>query len=132
VKLEHASILYVEDEPFLRESMGAWFKQKTGRAFCAEHGAEALEILAANKIDLVITDVRMPVMDGITLIKRINQATTPRPHVILLTGFSDVSLRQAYDLGVGAVLEKPIDREELLDVMQRGLIGLYKLREKKA
>ena len=123
MKLEEASILYVEDEPFLRESMGAWFKQRTGRAFCAEHGAEALEILAANKIDLVVSDVRMPVMDGITLVKKINQASTPRPHVILITGFSDVSLRQARDLGIDALLEKPIDREELLDVLQRSLIA---------
>jgi CheY-like chemotaxis protein len=124
VKLEHASILYVEDEPLLRESMGAWFKQKSERTFCAEHGAEALEILAANKIDLVVSDVRMPVMDGITLVKKINQAGTRRPRVILITGFSDVSLRQASDLGIDAVLEKPIDRKKLLDAVQRILIGL--------
>jgi CheY-like chemotaxis protein len=72
--LEQASILYVEDEPFLRESMAAWLKQKAERVFCAEHGAEALEILAANKIDLVVSDVRMPVMDGITLVKKINSS----------------------------------------------------------
>jgi CheY-like chemotaxis protein len=63
----------------------------------------------------------MPVMDGIELVKRLNQAGTERPRVIFLTGFSDLSLPQARDLGIDAVVEKPINREELLSVMQRSL-----------
>ena len=121
MKLKQATVLFVEDEPFLRETMGAWLEQKAGRAFCAEHGAEALAILAANKIDLLISDVRMPVMDGIQLVKKLNQAGTERPRVILITGFSDLSLPQAHDLGIDAVVEKPVDRKELLNVIQRSL-----------
>jgi CheY-like chemotaxis protein len=121
VKLEQASVLFVEDEPFLSETMCAWLKRKVGRVFCAKHGAEALKILGENEIDLVISDVRMPVMDGIALVKQINKAGTRRQHVILITGFSDVSLDQAHDLGVDAIIEKPIDREELLDAMERSL-----------
>jgi CheY-like chemotaxis protein len=121
MKLEQAWVLLVEDEPFLRETMGAWLGQKTGRTFCAEHGAHALTILAANKIDLVLSDVRMPVMDGIALVKKLHQASKHLPHVILLTGFSDLSLREAYEIGVDAIVEKPINREQLLDAMQRSL-----------
>jgi CheY-like chemotaxis protein len=123
MKLEQASVLFVEDEPFLRETMGAWLEQKAARVFCAEHGAAALVILAGNKIDLVLTDVRMPVMDGIALVKKLGQASMHLPHVILITGFSDLSLREAYELGVDAVVEKPINREELLAAMQRSLAG---------
>jgi CheY-like chemotaxis protein len=123
MKLEQASVLFVEDEPFLRETMGAWLEQKAGHVFCAEHGAAALVILAGHKIDLVLTDVRMPVMDGITLVKELGQMSTHLPHVILITGFSDLSLREAYELGVDAVVEKPIHREELLAAMQRSLTG---------
>src|SRR5262245_22202653 len=114
MRLEQASVLFVEDEPFLRETMGAWLEQKTQRAFCADQGAQALETMAANKIDLVVSDVRMPVMDGIALVREINQSGVKRPHVILLTGFSDLSLREAYEMGVDAIVEKPINREQLL------------------
>lgn len=123
MKLQEAAILFVEDEPFLRETMGAWLEQKAGRVLCAEHGAAALVILAANKIDLVVTDVRMPVMDGITLVKKLSRASTHMPHVILVTGFSDLSLREAYQMGVDGVVEKPINREELLGAMERSLTG---------
>jgi YesN/AraC family two-component response regulator len=117
MKLSDAALLFVEDEPLLRESMGEWLARKAGRVFCAQHGKEALEILARNKIDLLITDVRMPVMDGISLVKRIN-TTGPRPCVILVTGFNESVLHDASKLGVDAIVEKPLDRDELLRVLQ--------------
>jgi two-component system, response regulator YesN len=120
VKLKEASVLYVEDEPFLRDSIGAWLSRKVKRVMFAQHGTEALEILTANKIDLLLTDLRMPVMDGIALIKRIPKAG-PRPRLILVTGFNDPVLQEAYKLDVDAVVEKPIDREELLRAMRNCL-----------
>lgn len=122
MKLKEAAVLFVEDEPFLRESMGMWLEHRVGRTFCAEHGAEALEILAANQIHLVLTDVRMPVMGGIALIKELRKKA-PRPRVILVTGFSDASPEEAYELGVDAIVEKPIDRGVLLRAMQLCLEG---------
>lgn len=120
MKLNHATVLFVEDEPLLRESMGAWLAQQVGRAVCAEHGEAALGILAANRIDLLLSDVRMPTMDGIALVGKLRGIPSP-PRVILVTGFSDVTLRQAYEMGVDAIVEKPIDRTELLRVMQSSL-----------
>jgi CheY-like chemotaxis protein len=113
-------VLFVEDEPLLRETMGAWLQQKVGRALCAEHGEAAVGILAVNRINLVLSDVRMPVMDGIALVEKLREFPSP-PRVILITGFSDVTLRQAYEMGVDAIVEKPIDRQELLRVMQNSL-----------
>jgi YesN/AraC family two-component response regulator len=120
MKLKEAIVLFVEDEPLLRESMGVWLAQRVGRALCAEHGAEALEILAANRIDLVLTDVRMPVMDGLTLVKRLKENELP-PRVILITGFSDIAVAEAYKMGIDAIVEKPIDRDELFRALQRCL-----------
>jgi CheY-like chemotaxis protein len=121
MELKQASILLVDDEPFLREIMGGWLTRVAGRVFCAEHGGEALKILAANKIDLILSDVRMPVMDGIALLKKVKETGMRTPGVIFLTGFSDVPLREAYDMGAEAILEKPIAREELLNIAQRAL-----------
>ena len=119
MKLNEAAVLFVEDEPLLRESMGAWLARKARRVICAQHGVEALEILAANKIDLLLTDIRMPVMDGIALVKKIRKTRLgPGPRVILVTGFKDTAMRDASTLGVDAVVEKPFDRGELLRVMQ--------------
>src|SRR6516225_10919006 len=131
MKLKEAAVLFVEDEPLLRESMGAWLARKARRVLCAQHGAEALEILAANKIDLLLSDVRMPVMDGLALVKKIREAE-PRPRVILVTGYNDLALPEAYELGVDAVVEKPIDRGELLRAMQGCLAGVDRLDVQKA
>ena len=120
MELKRAAVLLVEDEPFLRELIGAWFTRVAGKVLLAENGAEALRVLAAHKIDLVVSDVRMPVMDGVTLLRHIREKAH-KPRVILLTGFSDLSPRQAHDLGAEALLEKPIRREELLRVAQRSL-----------
>lgn len=120
MKLKEASVLFVEDEPFLRDSVGAWLARKAGKTMCAQHGAEALEIMAANKIDLLLTDLRMPVMDGIALIKKLAK-TEPRPRLILVTGFNDPVFQESYKLEVDAVVEKPIDRAELLRTIRKCL-----------
>lgn len=126
MKLKDATVLFVDDEPLLRESMGAWLARIAGKAFCAQHGAEALEILGANKIDLLLTDVRMPVMDGVALVKKIRQGE-PRPRIILVTGYNDLALPEAQKLGVDAIVEKPIDRSELLRAMHHCLAHVDRL-----
>jgi CheY-like chemotaxis protein len=122
MNLEDATVLLVEDEPLLREAMTAWLSRVAGRAFCAEHGQEALHILHSHRIDLVISDVRMPVMDGLALLQAINRSKPGSPPLILVTGYTDLTSREAYDRGAEAILEKPIDRQGLLLVMRRALV----------
>ncbi|HEY7402146.1 MAG TPA: response regulator [Candidatus Angelobacter sp.] len=121
MELKEASVLLVEDEPVLSELMGAWIGRAVGKLLRASNGVEAMEALATHRIDLIISDVRMPVMDGIGLIKKLNETRGPRPQVIFITGFSDLSLREAHDLGAEAVLEKPVTREDLLHEARRSL-----------
>jgi CheY-like chemotaxis protein len=102
--------------------MGEWFRQIAGQVFSVANGVEALEILAKHKIDLIVTDIRMPVMDGITLLKKVKANGTHTPGVIFITGFADLEVREAYDLGAEALLEKPILYNELIDIMQRSLL----------
>jgi CheY-like chemotaxis protein len=125
--LKEASVLLVDDEIMLRELMGEWLGRAVGKVVCASDGVEALKILATRKIDLILSDVRMPVMDGIALLKKINEMSGLRPRMILITGFSDLSLREALDLGAEAVLEKPIERTDLLNEAQRSLTELDEL-----
>jgi CheY-like chemotaxis protein len=121
MELKQASVLLVEDEPVLREIMGAWLERVAGKVFCAADGSEAAEVLAGNQIDLVFSDVRMPKMDGVELLNRINAVTAHRPCMIFITGFSDLKLRDAFDMGVEAILEKPIKREEMLQLAKNSV-----------
>ena len=121
MQLKEASILVVDDEPVLLDIMGEWFKPFVGQVFCAGDGLQALQALATNKIDLIITDVRMPVMDGISLVKKVKASALHTPSVILITGFSDIEVREAYDLGAEALLEKPIERDDLINAVKRSL-----------
>src|SRR5204863_2274309 len=102
--------------------MSEWFQQIAGRVFGAADGVQALEILGAHNIDLIVTDIRMPVMDGITLLKKVKANGSHTRGVIFITGFADLEVREAYDLGAEALLEKPIVYNELSDIMQRSLL----------
>jgi len=120
MQLEQAMVLIVEDEPALREIIGAWFQRIAGKALTAANGAEALEIIATYPVELVISDMRMPIVDGITLLKNIRASRRNLP-VILISGYSDTEARTAFDLGAEAFLHKPMDRQDLLDTVARSL-----------
>lgn len=122
MRLEEASILLVDDSPLLLDIMGELFRRRAGQVSCAADGLMALEILATHKIDLVITDIRMPQMDGITLLKKIKADGMLSPRLIFITGFSAVSAREAYDLGAEALLEKPIQFHYLIETVERSLL----------
>jgi CheY-like chemotaxis protein len=121
MQLKEASILVVDDEPEILDIRGEWFKRVAGQVFCAENGVQALQVLATNKIDLILTDVRMPVMDGISLLKKVKASALHTPSVIIITGFADIEAREAYDLGAAAVLEKPIELDDLSNALKRSL-----------
>jgi CheY-like chemotaxis protein len=121
MRLKEASILLVDDEPELLDVLSEWFRRVAGQVFGAADGVQALEILATHKIDLIITDVRMPVMDGVTLLKKIKANGSRPPSAIFVTGFADISIRDAYDLGAEALIEKPIP-DDFIQVVERSLL----------
>ncbi|WP_372807978.1 sigma-54-dependent transcriptional regulator, partial [Pontiella sp.] len=89
--------------------------------FAAENGASALEVLAAQKIDVLLSDVRMPGMDGITLMQRA-LANNPELTVIILTAYGDVELAvKAMKLGATDFMTKPINLDKLELVLDRVL-----------
>lgn len=127
MQLKEATVLIVDDEPVLCEIKSAWLSRVAGRVVVASNGAEALDVLGPNPVDLVITDIRMPVMDGVTLLKKITASGSHGPKVIFITGFSEFDQRDAYDLGADAILEKPMDRDDLLHAVKRSLTPRHEL-----
>jgi CheY-like chemotaxis protein len=117
--LKDATILVVDDEPDWRSIIADWFIREGSRVLLAEDGAEALKLIHTNKIDAVVSDVRMPVMDGIALLKNIKASDGYTPSVIFISGFTDIELGEAYDLGIEAMLAKPVERKHLISAVTR-------------
>jgi CheY-like chemotaxis protein len=120
--IEEARILIVDDELELLEIFSAWLSRCGCRVFTAPNGAEALKILHAEKIDAMLSDIRMPIMDGLTLARTLNQMETPQPKILFVTGFGNISRREVYGLGAEALLEKPLSRPLLLNTIERCLL----------
>lgn len=83
-----AQLLFVDDEPGILSALRRLFRPHGYKIFTAESGAEGLEILDQEQIDLVISDMRMPEMDGVALLKAIKERS-PETIRILLTGYAD-------------------------------------------
>ncbi|NKE48032.1 response regulator [Roseomonas frigidaquae] len=116
------SVLVVDDENALRDIFVAWFRRAGYEVSAAQNGAEALSICGDRRIDLVVSDMRMPVMDGITLARRLQDGRSPVPKILLVTGFADLSVMEAYALGsVQSILSKPTRRSALLAEAERAL-----------
>jgi CheY-like chemotaxis protein len=121
MQLADATVLVVDDEEVLCEIMSAWFKRHAAHALRAGDGREALKLLTENHVDVIVSDVRMPIMDGVAMVHALAGRGADRPRVIFVTGFADLSARDAYHLGVEAIVEKPLERDHLLEAVKRSL-----------
>ena len=119
--LQAKTVLVVDDEPLLRSAIAFDFKRRGCRVLEAATGSEAYEVVKANVIDAVVSDVRMPNGDGIELLKRISLLEGFKPVVVLLTGFADLTEADAIALGARGLLEKPIDRKLMMKVLEEAL-----------
>jgi CheY-like chemotaxis protein len=115
-------ILIADDEPDMREIFSAWFRNLGCAVSEAADGLAAVELFAQDRFDVVVTDVRMPRLDGIQLIRELRGSSSYTPVIIFVSGFMDLSLADALDLGVESVLSKPCDRRELIMAVQRSLL----------
>ena len=108
------SILYVEDEPELRDHVTYALKLHINTVATATNGKEALESVRLRRPDVVISDIRMPIMDGLELTAALRHEFPDLP-VIICTAFTDTDyLLKAIELGVAAYVPKPIDTFRLL------------------
>ena len=121
MKLADATILVVDDEPELLEIFAVWLGRSGCTVLTAGNGAIAMGILTAQRVDALISDIRMPVMDGITLVRTIAEMGLLVPSIIFVSGFGDVDSREAHALGVEAMLPKPLSRKMLLQALEDSL-----------
>jgi two-component system response regulator (stage 0 sporulation protein F) len=114
-------ILIVDDEEGLREGLSKLLESEGYVALSAESGEQALEILQRSHIDLVLTDMRMPGMDGIELLKKIRERH-PNVGVIILTGYGQIeSYIEAMNFGAIEYVSKPFKVNELKFIVNKVL-----------
>jgi CheY-like chemotaxis protein len=111
--------LLVDDEEDLLEAFGFGLRHGGFRVLQAHNVSEAMALVVAQSPDVVVSDVRMPGGSGTELFTQIRAALVPAPPFVISTGFADLSLEDAYALGIQAVLIKPFEIFELLETARR-------------
>jgi CheY-like chemotaxis protein/Tfp pilus assembly protein PilZ len=113
-------VLIVDDEPDLREIIAFDFEAAGYVVDCAEDGLTAWKALSESKYDVVVSDIRMPNSDGVSLLKKVKSGGRGDvPVMVFITGYSDLSLDEAYHLGIDGFFSKPFDRRELVQNIKR-------------
>lgn len=121
MKNETCSLLIVDDEPIIREGLALgvdWLSVGFQVAGCVATGEEALLFLEQGLVDVILTDIRMPVMDGIELIRK-SKTSYPSIRYVILSGYESFTYaKSAIALGVIDYIVKPINDDELLVLFQ--------------
>jgi two-component system response regulator FixJ len=107
-------VFFVDDEPKVRKVVDRTLKQIGLRVSCFTCAADCLEQLPFHSCDLLITDVKMPKMDGIELLVEVKRIIPSVP-VIVITGYGNISMAvRAMKAGASDFIEKPLSRHSLL------------------
>ena len=116
-------VLLVDDEPFIVQGLKVlidWEQEGYEIVKTAANGMEALEYLKNNQVDLIIADIKMPVMSGMELLEILRKDKVSRADFIILSGFSDFSYaQQAIRFECFDYILKPVVKEELIRVLHR-------------
>ena len=107
-------ILVVEDDASLRRLMVAALKQNGYEAFTANDGVEALDVLEKTNIDLIISDIMMPNMDGYELTRQLRKANFDLPVIMVTAKESFQDKAKGFEVGVDDYMVKPIDINEMI------------------
>lgn len=119
-----ASILVIDDNETVRQTIDNVLNAAGHAVTCAHDGAAGLEFLTNNNYDLIITDILMPNIEGIELIRSVRKNGVACPIIAISGGTKKMGqdfLKMSESLGATATLPKPFSAQELLDVVSEAL-----------
>jgi CheY-like chemotaxis protein len=120
-ELGGTKILVVEDDADARGFLVRLLQDCGARVAAVADGTEAVHAATTGDYDLILTDLRMPAMDGIELL-RILRRLSVRSHIILITAYGDVqTFTDAMELGADAFVHKPFKVDQILEVIRSSL-----------
>lgn len=116
-------ILIVDDCDTTRKLLSYIIRERGYKIISASNGIEALEVMAANPVDLVVTDLNMPQMDGFELSRslRENESYRELPIIMITTEAGEVDKKMGFEAGVTTYLTKPISPQRLLYEIEKVL-----------
>jgi two-component system response regulator PilR (NtrC family) len=127
-----ANLLVVDDELGMRQFLTHLFQREGHSVRAAGNGREAIALLNESRADLIVSDVRMPDMNGIELLRSARELF-PTVEVVMMTAFANVdTAREAFLLGAYDFVQKPFDNELLKETVARALGKIALIKEKDA
>lgn len=111
-------ILIVEDEAGIRMGLAYTLVPLRAEIIEAGDGAEALKILANQEVDLIITDLAMPQMNGLELLRRLRMSDKKYPTLVMTAHLDQIMAKQVMQLGALAIIDKPWSDEEMLQAVK--------------
>jgi two-component system cell cycle response regulator len=127
--LKSLSVLYVEDNPDIRGQLTQFLQRRVGTLLVAENGQEGLDAFHRHQPDIVITDILMPVMDGLKMAEAIKAVSEDTP-IIVTTAFNEQDyFIRAIDIGVDKYVLKPVDTHQLQKAVLKSAQSLQQRRE---
>lgn len=129
---EQPQVHVIDDDEAVRSSLGLLLEAAGWSVCCYPSAAAFLEVATRLDVGVVLTDVRMPEMDGLALQRRLAELGSRLP-VIIMTGHGDVPIAvEALKAGATDFLEKPFDDNHLLEAVRLGVATSQKVRERVA
>lgn len=126
---KNLNILYAEDDEFIQEALTAYLKKLFHNIDTAKNGKEALELYIKNDYDIVISDIQMPILNGIELTKKIKEIDNEQI-IIISSAYSDNQyFLESIKLGVDAYILKPIDYQLLNSAFYKVASKIKKYKE---
>jgi len=127
--MERKKILIVDDKAEIRKLLSTFFKKKGHEVAALESGVLGLNLIAKEEFDILISDIRMPYMDGVEFARRAKRLD-PNLVILLLTGYASLeTAQQAIKIGINDYMTKPVDLEKLQESIEEGLQRSAKQRK---
>jgi two-component system response regulator (stage 0 sporulation protein F) len=126
---KNIKILLVDDEADFRQLMMFWLKSKGYSVISASDGKSAIQLVKNEQPDIVFLDLRMPVMDGVEVLKRIRKFNKDIPIIVISAYVNDPGARDVTSYGISGVFYKGKNFEEALPLLETALRTHKRLRK---
>ncbi len=117
--LSNYTVLVVDDEKNLCDLLAEEFEDMGMRTLTAYGGREAYEIIQSEKVDVVVSDIKMPDGDGVELLDKIRALDCRVPFVIMMTGYADLTEEDLQAKGAARLYAKPVYIEKIVEDIYR-------------
>ncbi|KJU83905.1 response regulator with CheY-like receiver domain and winged-helix DNA-binding [Candidatus Magnetobacterium bavaricum] len=111
------TLLYVEDETMVKEASLKSLRRRFKEVYTANDGKEGLELYKKYKPDIVLTDILMPIHNGLEMIKQIREIDKNVPIVVITALTESIYLKQSKEFSIQGYLVKPLNEEQFLKLL---------------